>query len=71
MDSIDILPWTSDCAWQYGALRAELESAGKPVATMELLIAAHAIAEKCTLVTADKVFAQVPGLTILHSADLS
>ena len=70
LGSIDILPWTSDCARQYGSLRADLESAGRPVATMDLLIAAHAIAEKCTLVTADKVFSQVPGLAVLHSADL-
>jgi tRNA(fMet)-specific endonuclease VapC len=31
---------------------------------MDLLIATHALAEGCTLVTADRAFAQVPGLEI-------
>ena len=70
LGSIEILPWTSDCARQYGSMRADLENVGRPLATMDLLIAAHAMAENCTLVTSDKVFAQVPGLAILHSADL-
>jgi len=61
----DIRPWTSACAERYGQLRAELEALGKPLGPMDLLIAAHALAEDCTLVSADRAFAHVPGLRVL------
>lgn len=32
---------------------------------MDLLIAAHAIAEDCTLTSADRAFTKVPGLRVL------
>lgn len=60
--SADIRPWTSACAQRYGLLRTELETLGKPLAPMDLLIATHAIAEDCTLISANRAFAQVPGL---------
>lgn len=60
----DIRAWTSDCAARYGPLRAELEALGKPLAPMDLLIATHALTEDCTLVSADRAFAHVPGLTL-------
>ncbi len=62
--AVDIRPWTTESAGRYGPLRAELDAVGKPLAPMGLLIAAHALAEDCTLVTADRAFAQVPGLTV-------
>lgn len=65
LSSIDVLPWTSASAARYASLRAELESLGKPLAPMGLLIATHALAEGCTLVSADRAFAQVPGLRVL------
>jgi tRNA(fMet)-specific endonuclease VapC len=61
----DIRPWNSDCAERYANLRSELEIRGKPLAPMDLLIAAHAIAEDCTLISADRAFTQVPGLRVL------
>lgn len=60
----DIRAWTSACAARYGQLRAELETLGKPLAPMDLLIATHALAEDCTLVSADQAFAHVPGLKL-------
>ena len=63
--AVDILPWTSASAQRYGLLRAELDALGKPLAPMDLLIASHAIAEDCTLVSADRAFMQVPGLNLL------
>jgi len=68
--STDIRPWTSTGAQRYGPLRAELEALGKSLTPMDLLIAAHALAEDCTLVSADRAFARVPGLQLLDwSAD--
>ena len=60
-----VKPWDSDCAQRYALLRAELETRGTPLAPMDLLIAAHALAEDCTLVSADKAFGRVPGLTVV------
>lgn len=65
LTSVDILPWTSASAQRYGLLRAELDALGKPLAPMDLLIASHAMAEDCTLVSADRAFTQVPGLRLL------
>jgi tRNA(fMet)-specific endonuclease VapC len=65
LSSVDVLPWTSASAERYAQLRAELETQGKPLAPMDLLIATHALAEDCTLVSADRAFAQVPGLRVL------
>lgn len=62
--STDIRSWTSDCAAVYAQLRTELERLGKPLAPMDLLIAAQALAEDCTLITADQAFSQVPGLKV-------
>lgn len=63
--SVDIRPWTSASAECYALLRKELEGLGKPLAPMDLLIAAHAVAENCTLVSADRAFGHVPGLHLL------
>lgn len=63
--AVDILPWTSASARRYGLLRAELDALGKPLAPMDLLIASQAMAEDCTLVSADRAFTQVPGLRLL------
>jgi tRNA(fMet)-specific endonuclease VapC len=49
----------------YGRLRATLERKGRPVGSMDLLIAAHALSLRVALVTHDaKDFGRVPGLTI-------
>jgi tRNA(fMet)-specific endonuclease VapC len=60
-----VKPWDSDCAQRYALLRAELETRGTPLAPMDLLIAAHALTENCTLVSADKTFVQVPDLRVV------
>ena len=52
-----------DCAAHYGAIRHKLESSGKPVGSLDTLIAAHALALAATLVTNNTTeFARVPGL---------
>jgi tRNA(fMet)-specific endonuclease VapC len=63
LSTIDIRPWTSATARRYGPLRAELAALRKPLAPLDLMIAAHALAEGATLITADRAFARVPGLT--------
>jgi tRNA(fMet)-specific endonuclease VapC len=60
--AVKVLPWGRDEARAYGALRAKLESSGKTLENMDMMIAAHAIATGAVLVTNDKAFAQVEDL---------
>ncbi len=46
----------------YGDLRAQLEASGTVLAPHDLLIAAHAMTLRATLVSDDHVFGRVPGL---------
>lgn len=66
-----VKPWNSTCAQRYASLRTELEIHGTPLAPMDLLIATHAMAEDCILVSADRAFAQVPGLRLLDWSEPS
>lgn len=50
---LDVLPFDEAAAREYGALRHDLEKAGKPVGSMDMLIAAHALAADTVLVTND------------------
>jgi tRNA(fMet)-specific endonuclease VapC len=61
---VHVLAWDSAAAKNYGPLRADLEQAGKTLAPLDMLIAAHARAVNATLVTNDQAFAQVPRLKI-------
>jgi tRNA(fMet)-specific endonuclease VapC len=56
---IDILPWDCDAAESYAKLRVHCERAGTPLGTMDMLIAAHAIAAGAMLVTNDRAFYRV------------
>jgi tRNA(fMet)-specific endonuclease VapC len=58
-----VLPLGSEEARVYGQLRAKQEAAGRPLESMDMLIAAHAIAVGAILVTGDKAFSTVPELT--------
>jgi tRNA(fMet)-specific endonuclease VapC len=69
---LQIMPWGSAEAAAYGELRAKQESSGKPLASLDMLIAAHAIAVDAILVTNDRAFRQVrelPGI-VNWAADL-
>jgi tRNA(fMet)-specific endonuclease VapC len=59
------LPWTSVTAKAHAQLRTRMETQGIGLSAMDLLIAAHALANDCILISADRAFAQVPGLRVL------
>ena len=65
LQDIPVLPWTSATAKVHADLRARMEIRGLSLSAMDLLIAAHALAENCTLASADRAFAHVPGLQVL------
>lgn len=59
---IRVLPLGSAEARAYGRLRVKQQAAGRPLESMDMLIAAHAIALGAILVTRDAVFSHVPDL---------
>ena len=64
MRRIEVLPWDRSAALCYAHLRADLEDRGRPLAALDMLIAAHAISLSAILVSADKAFRQVNGLVV-------
>jgi tRNA(fMet)-specific endonuclease VapC len=62
---IDILPLEAPADAAYGLLCAQLEAAGSPIGGNDMLIAAHALATDCTVVTAnEREFGRVRGLRV-------
>jgi tRNA(fMet)-specific endonuclease VapC len=57
---MDVLPWDSTAATCYGELCSSLESQGINLSDFDMMIAAHAVALKVTLVSRDKVLANIP-----------
>jgi tRNA(fMet)-specific endonuclease VapC len=61
---VDVLPWDGAAMQRYGNIRATLEKQGKPLGSLDMLIAAHALETDAALVTSDATFGQVAGLTV-------
>lgn len=62
---IQILDFTKINSEKLAAIRLDLEKIGKPIGTYDMLIAAHALSEKFTLVTNnEREFSRVRGLKI-------
>jgi tRNA(fMet)-specific endonuclease VapC len=57
---MDVLPWDAPAATCYGELCSSLESQGINFSDFDMMIAAHAVALKATLVSRDKAFANIP-----------
>lgn len=57
---VDVLPWDHDVTRAYADLRASCEAKGVTLAPLDMMIAGHAVAADCLLVTRDKAFARVP-----------
>ena len=64
-----ILPFDQAAAIRYGILRADIEDSGKPIGSMDMLIAAHALSAGLTLVTGNtNEFDRVKGLKVVNWA---
>jgi tRNA(fMet)-specific endonuclease VapC len=63
LGALAVLPFESPADRTYGLLRTRLEQAGTPIGGNDLLIAAHAIALGCTIVTDNEAeFARIVDL---------
>lgn len=60
--AVNIFPWDSRAAEQYGQLRAALEREGRVMGSLDMMIAAHAIAWGLVLITGDRAFARIKSL---------
>lgn len=61
----NVRPWPLHATHHYAQIRAELERAGKKIGSMDLMIAAHAIAEDSVVITNNaREFHRVPGLAV-------
>lgn len=62
---LEIEAFGNEAAACYGALRAGLEKAGKPIGPIDMLVAAHALSLSAILVTNNACeFERVPGLVV-------
>lgn len=65
LGSVQVIALDVPADIEYGGIRAELESAGKPIGPNDLFIAAHAYALEATLVTANVgEFSRIRALTV-------
>jgi tRNA(fMet)-specific endonuclease VapC len=65
LQAIEVLPLNGDADHHYGRLRADLERRGTMIGGNDMLIAAHALAANCVLVTANiQEFSRVRGLKV-------
>lgn len=62
---LELLDFPAAAAVRFGEIRARLQAAGTPIGGYDLLIAAHALHERLTLVTNNiREFRRVPGLKL-------
>jgi tRNA(fMet)-specific endonuclease VapC len=65
LSAIDIQPFDAPADMAYAEIRAQLEAAGTVIGGNDMLIAAHAMAADCAVVTDnEREFSRVGGLTV-------
>jgi tRNA(fMet)-specific endonuclease VapC len=63
-EAVEVFPFDAAAATEYGRLSNTLAQRGTPIGEFDVLIAAHAVALRRTLVSNnDRHFSRVPGLT--------
>lgn len=62
---LEIIPYDDQAIWHYARLRQQLQSTGKTIGSLDMLIAAHALSLGVTLVTNNtKEFERIEGLKL-------
>ena len=63
--SVEVAPFDEAAAAEFGRIGSLLSERGTPIGEFDVLIAAHAVALRCTLVTNNlRHFSKVPGLSL-------
>lgn len=61
----EVRPWPVEASSYYAQVRQSLDSQGQPIGNMDLMIAAHALAEDSVVITNNaREFHRVPGLAV-------
>ena len=67
LELLTVLPFDAPADAHYAEIRTRLEQQGTPIGPNDLLIAAHALAQNVTLVSADlREFERVPDLQVVN-----
>lgn len=65
LSGFDVRAWPLEATHHYAQIRAALERSGQPIGGMDLMIAAHALAEDSVVITNNaREFHRVPGLAV-------
>ena len=65
LSPLEILPYDEQAIWHYAQLRHDLQSKGQTIGSLDMLIAAHALALDVVLVTNNiKAFERIKGLKL-------
>ena len=65
LEALDVMPLDGNVDRVYAEIRDALESSGQPIGGNDYLIAAHALAQNCVLVTENvREFRRVPNLAV-------
>lgn len=65
LEGFQVLAWPVEATHTYAQSRRALEAAGQPIGNMDLMIAAHALAEDSVVITNNAgEFRRVPGLAV-------
>lgn len=63
--AVEVAPFDEAAAAEYGRIGSMLAERGTPIGEFDVLIAAHAVALRCALVTNNiRHFSKVPGLSV-------
>jgi tRNA(fMet)-specific endonuclease VapC len=63
--AVEVVPFDEEAAAEFGRIGSVLAERGTPIGEVDVLIAAHAVALRCTLVTNNvRHFSRVPGLSV-------
>jgi tRNA(fMet)-specific endonuclease VapC len=63
--AVEVVPFDDTAATEFGRIGHLLAERGTPIGDFDVLIAAHAVALRCTLVTNNvRQFSRVPGLAV-------
>ena len=63
--AVEVVPFDEVAAAEFGRIGSLLAERGKPIGEFDVLIAAHAVSLRCTLVTNNlRHFSRVPGLSV-------